>query len=137
MADKGQQPDTTLPTVYDPKAVEGRWYTFWEQGGYFGASPAPGRERYCITIPPPNVTGSLHMGHALQHSIHDTLVRWQRMRGKVTLCVPGMDHAGIGTVVQVERLLRDEGLTRQQLGREKFLERMWQWKEQYGGEILK
>jgi len=126
-----------LPTVYDPHRAQQRWYPFWEERGYFHSEPAPGRERFCITIPPPNVTGELHMGHALQHSIHDTIARWHRMQGKNVLVLPGMDHAGIPTQMLVERELAKEGLTRHQLGRERFLERMWQWKQQYGGAILR
>ena len=81
-----------LPTTYEPREVEERWMTAWDERGYFRASVVPGKPRYCITIPPPNVTGELHMGHALQHAIHDAVIRWQRMLGKETLCVPGTDH---------------------------------------------
>ncbi|HEY3417670.1 MAG TPA: valine--tRNA ligase [Armatimonadota bacterium] len=126
-----------LPTAYEPREVEEKWMTFWSEHGYFHARVQPGKERYCITIPPPNVTGELHIGHALQHAIHDAIIRWQRMLGKETLCVPGTDHAGIATQMKVERQLADEGLTKYDLGREKFLERMWQWKEHYGGTILR
>ena len=126
-----------LPKVYDPHAVEEKWYRFWEERGYFQAGPQPGGERYCITIPPPNVTGDLHMGHALQHSIHDLLIRWHRMSGKVTLCVPGTDHASISTQIKVEEKLISEGTSRQEIGRDAFLERAWQWREQYGGTILR
>ena len=126
-----------LPKTYDPHAVEGKWYQFWDNAGYFHAEVDSPRPRYCITIPPPNVTGSLHMGHALQHAIHDLLARWQRMSGKETLVLPGTDHAGIPTQMKVERELAQEGVSRQELGREKFLERMWQWREKYGGAILK
>jgi len=128
---------TDLPTTYEPHLAERRWYAYWEERGYFHSEPTPGRPRFCVTIPPPNVTGSLHMGHALQHAIHDSLARWHRMRGENVLILPGMDHAGIPTQMLVERQLAKEHLTRQQLGREKFLERMWQWKEQYGGTILR
>jgi len=124
-------------TVYAPRQAEQRWYRFWEERGYFHSEPAPGRPRFCITIPPPNVTGNLHMGHALQHTIHDTLARWHRMQGENVLILPGMDHAGIPTQMLVERQLTEEGLSRHQLGRERFLERMWQWKEEYGGTILR
>jgi len=125
-----------LPPAYDPKAAEQKWYSKWEQAGYFRADAEPGKPRYCITIPPPNVTGSLHMGHALQHSIHDALVRFRRMQGLNTLCLPGMDHAGIATQMEVEKELARQGMTRQQLGREAFIERVWEWKRHYGGEIL-
>jgi valyl-tRNA synthetase len=126
-----------LPPAYDPKAVGKKWYDKWEQAGYFHADAEPGKPRYCITIPPPNVTGSLHMGHALQHAIHDALVRFRRMQGLNTLCLPGMDHAGIATQMVVEKELARQGITRQQLGREAFVERVWEWKRQYGGEILR
>jgi valyl-tRNA synthetase len=126
-----------LPTNYEPREVEETWMRRWAEGGYFHAKVAPGTPRYCITIPPPNVTGELHMGHALQHAIHDAVIRYQRMLGKETLCLPGTDHAGIGTQMKVEKQLADEGLTKHDLGREKFLERMWQWKEHYGGAILR
>ena len=98
-------PEQELPAVYDPAGPEERWYSFWEEHGYFHADPKPGVPRFCITIPPPNVTGELHIGHALQHAIHDAVIRYQRMLGKVTLCVPGTDHAGIGTQVKVEAQL--------------------------------
>jgi valyl-tRNA synthetase len=125
-----------IPKAYDPKACEGKLYKFWEERGYFGADPNADRPKYCITIPPPNITGELHLGHALQHAIHDALVRWKRMSGYETLCLPGMDHASIATHKQVEAELRKEGLSRFDLGREKFLERAWAWKEEYGGKIL-
>jgi valyl-tRNA synthetase len=128
---------SALPAAYDPKAVEQKWYGRWEQAGYFNADVRPGQPRYCITIPPPNVTGSLHMGHALQHAIHDALVRFKRMQGFNTLCLPGMDHAGIATQMVVEKELARQGISRQQLGREAFIERVWEWKRQYGGEILR
>jgi valyl-tRNA synthetase len=127
---------TSLPTVYDPSGVEGKWYAFWLEKDYFHAEVEEGRPRYCITIPPPNVTGSLHIGHALCYSIQDVLTRWKRMQGFNTLCLPGMDHAGIATQNKVEQELAKEGLTRHDLGREKFLERVWAWKEKYGGEIM-
>ncbi len=126
-----------LPKTYDPHQVEQRRYQWWLERGDFEAVIADdGRPRYCITIPPPNITGSLHMGHALNNTIHDVLLRWKRMQGYNVLCVPGTDHAGIATQNVVERELLKEGLTRQQLGREKFLERVWQWREQYGNTIL-
>ena len=98
-------------------------------------SPIPNKTPYCITIPPPNITGSLHMGHALNNSILDTMTRWHRMRGFCALCLPGTDHAGIATQNVVERELATEGLTRHDLGREKFIERCWEWREQYGTRI--
>lgn len=128
--------DKALPTVYDPTLVERKWYDYWLEKGYFSPSPEPGRPKYCITIPPPNVTGSLHIGHALCYSIQDVLVRWKRMQGYNTLCLPGTDHAGIGTQTKVEEDLAKDGLTRHDLGRDAFLERVWAWKEKHGGQIL-
>jgi valyl-tRNA synthetase len=127
-----------LPKTYDPHQVEEQRYQWELERGDFEATVADdGRPRYCITIPPPNITGSLHMGHALNNAIHDVLLRWKRMQGYNVLCVPGTDHAGIATQNVVERALRQqEGLTRHDLGREKFLERVWQWREQYGNTIL-
>jgi valyl-tRNA synthetase (EC 6.1.1.9) len=127
-----------LPKTYDPHQVEEQRYQWELERGDFEATIADdGRPRYCITIPPPNITGSLHMGHALNNAIHDVLLRWKRMQGYNVLCVPGTDHAGIATQNVVERALRQqEGLTRHDLGREKFLERVWQWREQYGNTIL-
>lgn len=127
---------TNLPKVYNPFDVEEKWYAYWLEKGYFRPDEDPNKPRYCITIPPPNVTGSLHMGHALCYTIHDVLARWHRMKGFSTLILPGTDHAGIGTQMKVERALAEEGLTRFDLGREKFLERTWQWKEKYGGTII-
>ncbi|HVF88580.1 MAG TPA: valine--tRNA ligase [Blastocatellia bacterium] len=125
---------TEIPKAYEPRDSEQKWYSFWNSRGYFkprGEGPA-----YSITIPPPNVTGSLHIGHALTYSIQDALIRWKRMQGFDTLCVPGMDHAGIATQNMVEKQLRKEGLTRQELGREKFLERTWEYVNTFGGVIL-
>lgn len=126
-----------LPTRYDPKEIEEKWYQFCENQGYFHAPSDDPRPSYCLTIPPPNVTGSLHMGHALQHAIHDVVVRWKRMCGMNVLCLPGTDHAGIATQFKVEQELRNEGQSRHDLGREKMVERVWEWKEKYGGIILK
>jgi valyl-tRNA synthetase len=124
-----------LPSSYDPKQVEEKWYRVWEQGKYFHAREDDGREPYCIVIPPPNVTGNLHMGHALNNTLQDILIRWQRMSGKSALWMPGMDHAGIATQNVVERLLKEEGKTKDDLGREKFEKRVWEWKEKSGGQI--
>jgi valyl-tRNA synthetase len=121
---------------YEPQGVETRLYEQWETAGYFHAEPTPGKPKYSITIPPPNVTGSLHMGHALNHSIQDTLGRWHRMRGFTTLILPGTDHAGIATQSVVEREIAKEGLTRYDLGRDAFVERVWAWREQYGQRII-
>ncbi len=118
---------------FDPTKIEEHWYRVWEQKGYF--APSGRGEPYCIMIPPPNVTGTLHMGHAFQDTIMDALIRFHRMRGRNTLWQPGCDHAGIATQMVVERQLNAEGLTRQDIGREKFVERIWQWKEVSGGAI--
>ena len=131
MNDKGQ-----LPTVYDPSGVEKKQYQFWLENDYFHAEPEADKPAYSITIPPPNVTGSLHIGHALCYSIQDVLTRWKRMQGFNTLCLPGTDHAGIATQNKVEQQLQKEGLTRHDVGRVKFLERVWAWREEYGGQIL-
>lgn len=128
--------DKQLTTVYDPADVEKKWYSFWMERNYFHAEVREGKPKYCITIPPPNVTGSLHIGHALCYTIQDVLIRWKRMQGYETLCLPGTDHAGIGTQNKVEQKLAEEGLTRHDLGREEFLKRVWEWKAKYGGEIL-
>ncbi len=129
----------SLAKAYDPRETEPRWYRFWEENGYFRANDAPDdtRETYTVAIPPPNVTGSLHMGHACRTAFEDVLVRYHRMIGRNTLWVPGIDHAGIATQVAVERQLAREGKTRHELGREKFIERVWQWKAESGGRILK
>ncbi|MCH7829716.1 MAG: valine--tRNA ligase [Proteobacteria bacterium] len=118
---------------YQPENIEQRIYERWEKQGYF--APQGDGEPYCIVIPPPNVTGTLHMGHAFQDTIMDALTRYHRMQGKRTLWQPGMDHAGIATQMVVERLLNKEGLSKRDLGRDKFIERVWQWKEESGGQI--
>ena len=125
-----------LDKNYDPQALEQGWYRIWEERGYF-APAAAGDHPYCIMIPPPNVTGSLHMGHAFQDTIMDALIRYHRMRGEPTLWQAGTDHAGIATQMVVERLLETEGKTRHDLGREAFIQRVWQWKEQSGGTITR
>ncbi len=126
----------SLPKTYDPQAVEPKWYAYWSEKGYFHAEVDPSKETYSITIPPPNITGSLHIGHALCYSIQDVLGRWKRMLGYNTLILPGTDHAGIATQNKVEQALAKEGLTRHDIGREKFVERVWEWREEYGGIIL-
>jgi valyl-tRNA synthetase len=136
-SDTGRGAATAAPLdkSYDPHAIEPRIYLAWEQAGYFkpsGSGPA-----YCIMIPPPNVTGSLHMGHAFNNTIMDALTRWHRMRGNNTLWQPGTDHAGIATQMVVERQLNAEGKTRHDLGREKFIERVWSWKAESGGHITR
>ncbi|MCG5216258.1 valine--tRNA ligase [Streptosporangium sp. KLBMP 9127] len=125
-----------LPTQYTPAEVETRNYDRWVSEGYFTASPGSDREPYSIVLPPPNVTGSLHIGHALDHSIQDALTRRARMAGAETLWLPGMDHAGIATQNVVEREIAKDGMSRHDLGREAFVERVWRWKEESGGRIL-
>ncbi len=125
-----------LPKAYDPKSVEPKWAEKWAKNP-FVADPKSGKPPFVIFMPPPNVTGSLHMGHALDNALQDALIRYKRMRGFEAVWLPGTDHAGIATQVVVERLLLKEGKTRHHLGREKFLERVWQWKEESGGTILK
>ncbi len=126
-----------MPKAYEPADIEPKWYAFWVEQGVFRASddPADRRPVYCIPMPPPNVTGALHMGHALTATLEDVLTRWHRMRGYNTLWTPGIDHAGISTQVVVEWQLRREGKSRHDVGREKFIERVWQWKGESGGRI--
>ncbi len=125
-----------LSTRYEPAEVSKRWYAYWMEKGYFKAKDGDTRPSFCIVIPPPNVTGSLHVGHALDNTLQDILIRHRRMSGFNTLWMPGTDHAGIATQNVVERELKKEGLDRHQLGREKFIERVWQWKEEYGHKII-
>lgn len=124
-----------IPSTYDPGSVEARWYPYWEKGGFFHAEVNPEQEPFCIVMPPPNVTGQLHMGHALDYTLQDILTRWRRMQGYNALWVPGTDHAGIATQAKVEEQLAKEGTSRHALGREAFLQRAWAWKEQYGDRI--
>ena len=124
-----------LNKTYSPREIESKWYKIWEDSKYFSGKMEEGKESYSIVIPPPNVTGILHMGHILDNSIQDTLVRYKRMCGYNTLWVPGCDHAGIATQNKVERMLAEQGITKEDLGREKFLEETWKWKEKYGGII--
>ena len=138
-----------LPKAYDPGAIEQRWAEYWVREKLFAvktpASEVDGRRStvdgvpatFTLLLPPPNVTGALHMGHMLEHTESDIVVRWRRMKGDLTLWIPGTDHAGIATQMLVERQLASEGVDRRQMGREKFLERVWQWREHYGGTILK
>ena len=132
-------PESTgeIPKVYHPKQVEKTWYQFWTKKGYFAASSKSRKKPYTIVIPPPNVTGILHMGHALNNTLQDILIRFKRMQGFEALWVPGTDHAGIATQNVVEKSLKDEGLSRHMLGREKFLERVWKWREKYGNTIIR
>ena len=120
---------------YQPEQIEKKWYQFWEQNDLFKASGDTSKDPYCIVIPPPNITGSLHMGHAFQDTIMDLLIRYNRMQGKNTLWQPGTDHAGIATQMVVERQLNAEGKTRHDLGRDAFIDRIWEWKEESGGNI--
>src|ERR1700748_2306105 len=127
-----------LSKVYNPSETEKTLYPDWEKQGYFKPSPTPkpGRSPYSIVIPPPNVTGSLHMGHALNNTLQDLLTRWHRMLGDQTVWVPGTDHGGIATQNVVEKLLQKEKKTRHDLGRAAFLEKMWQWRKESGDTIL-
>ncbi|MCL6239523.1 valine--tRNA ligase [Acinetobacter sp. ANC 5033] len=124
-----------IATTYDPTEIEKKWYKTWEERGYF--KPSQKGDSFCIMIPPPNVTGSLHMGHGFNNAIMDALTRYNRMSGKNTLWQPGTDHAGIATQMVVERQLGAEGISRHDLGREKFIEKVWEWKEQSGGNITR
>ena len=121
-----------LAKSFEPHEIEHRWYAQWESSGYFTAGAAPERNAYCIMLPPPNVTGTLHMGHAFQHTLQDALIRYHRMLGDNTLWQPGTDHAGIATQIVVERQLERIGQTRHDLGREDFLKRVWEWKQESG-----
>ena len=127
-----------MDSVYKPQDVEEKWYKKWIERKSFSASidySKSREERFSIVMPPPNVTGSLHMGHALNNTIQDILIRWKRMKGYSVCWFPGTDHAGIATQVVVEKELKKEGKTRYELGREKFIKRVWEWKKQYGGII--
>lgn len=124
-----------LAKTYDPKLVEEKWYRFWEENDLFRTEPDPDKQPYVIMMPPPNVTGILHMGHALQDAVQDALIRYHRMKGFEALWMPGTDHAGIATQNVVEKELAEKGITREELGREAFLEEVWKWKEKHGGII--
>ena len=127
-----------LDKTFDPKTVEPRLYAKWEASGAFAPTDDPGAEPFSIVIPPPNVTGSLHLGHALNNTLQDILIRFQRMRGKAALWLPGTDHAGIATQMMVEQqLARSGNIGRRELGREAFVEKVWEWKGQYGGAIVR
>uniref|UniRef100_UPI003F72C43C valine--tRNA ligase n=1 Tax=Gloeocapsopsis crepidinum TaxID=693223 RepID=UPI003F72C43C len=127
---------TNLPSLYEPFSTEAKWQKSWEENQVYQANPENGGEPYCIVIPPPNVTGSLHMGHAFESALIDTLVRYHRMQGRNTLWLPGTDHASIAVQAILEKQLKAEGKTRYDLGREQFLERAWQWKAESGGTIV-
>ncbi len=129
--------ENALSSSFEPHALEAHWYEFWQEHGYFQPQPSNNDEApFVVTIPPPNVTGVLHLGHALQHSMHDCLLRFHRMREQTTLCVPGTDHAGISTQIKVEQQLAHEGTTRQELGRDEFVRRAYEWKDKYGSTII-
>ena len=125
-----------LAKAYEPKEVEDRIYDFWMKGKYFHAEVDPEKKPYTIVIPPPNITGQLHLGHAMDETLQDTLIRWRRMQGYSALWLPGTDHASIATEAKIVEAMRKEGVTKEELGREKFLERAWEWKNQYGGRIV-
>ena len=125
-----------LAKAYEPKEVEDRIYDFWMKGKYFHAEVDPEKKPYTIVIPPPNITGQLHLGHAMDETLQDTLIRWRRMQGYSALWLPGTDHASIATEAKIVEAMRKEGITKEQIGREKFLERAWEWKNQYGGRIV-
>nr|WP_146551178.1 valine--tRNA ligase [Rummeliibacillus sp. SL167] len=127
--------NTSMPTKYDPQSIEQGRYDWWLKGEFFKAQPESGKQPYSIVIPPPNVTGKLHLGHAWDTTLQDILIRMKRMQGYDALWLPGMDHAGIATQAKVEAKLREEGVSRYDIGREKFLEKTWQWKEEYAGTI--
>ena len=125
-----------LAKAYEPKEVEDRIYDFWMKGKYFHAEVDPKKKPYTIVIPPPNITGQLHLGHAMDETLQDTLIRWRRMQGYSALWLPGTDHASIATEAKIVEAMRKEGVTKEEIGREKFLERAWAWKDQYGGRIV-
>jgi len=126
-----------LENKYNPKDFEEKLYTNWEKSGYFKAEVDKEKEPFTIVMPPPNITGKLHMGHALDNTLQDILIRFKRMMGYNSLWVPGTDHAAIATEAKIVEALRKEGISKDDLGREKFLERAWEWKEEYGGTIVK
>ncbi|NND72229.1 MAG: class I tRNA ligase family protein [Rhodothermales bacterium] len=125
------------PSAYSPQDIESKWYDYWEDNGFFNSSVNPSKKPHTIMMPPPNVTGRLHMGHALQSTIQDILTRMRRMQGYESLWMPGMDHAGIATQNVVEKALKkSDRVTRHDIGREAFIDRVWKWKEEYGGIIV-
>ncbi len=127
---------SNLPKVYEPKPIEDKWYKFWQNHGFFHADSTSDKPPYAIVIPPPNITGSLHVGHALDNTLQDCLIRWRRMEGYNVLWMPGTDHAGIVTELIMEKKLADEGTSRNELGRERFIERMWEWKDESADYII-
>lgn len=131
-----QKEKKELAKTYEPREVEDRIYQFWLDGDYFAAKTGTGKRPYTIVMPPPNITGQLHMGHALDNTLQDILIRWRRMQGYEALWVPGTDHASIATEAKIVEAMRKEGLTKEEIGREEFLKRAWEWKETYGGRIV-
>src|SRR5919106_175148 len=128
---------TELPKAYNPREAQEHWLKLWEERGYNHSRPDPAREAYTIVIPPPNVTGALHMGHALNNTLQDVLIRWRRMQGYNAEWMPGTDHAGIATQAVVERgIFQQEKKTRHDLGRDELVKRIWAWKDQYEKRIL-
>ncbi|MFY9858329.1 MAG: class I tRNA ligase family protein, partial [Exiguobacterium chiriqhucha] len=127
--------EITMPTKYDPSATEAKWYDYWLENDVFKADEDDSKQPYTIVIPPPNVTGKLHLGHAWDTTLQDLLTRLKRMQGYDVLWLPGMDHAGIATQAKVEQKLREDGIMRYDLGREKFLEKTWEWKDEYADTI--
>ena len=125
-----------LEGKFEPKSFEGEIYQAWNEKGYFKPSDDKRKEPYTIVIPPPNITGKLHMGHALDETLQDILIRYKRMKGYNTLWIPGTDHASIATEAKIVENLKKEGITKEDLGREGFLEKAWEWKKEYGGTIL-
>ena len=125
-----------MSKTYNPKEFEEKLYKEWEKKGYFRAEADSNKQPFSIVIPPPNITGQLHMGHALNNSIQDIIVRFKRMQGYATLWLPGTDHASIATEVKIVEKMKQDGLTKADVGRDGFLERAWEWKEQYGGRII-
>ncbi|SVD90877.1 uncharacterized protein METZ01_LOCUS443731, partial [marine metagenome] len=128
-------PHKDMAKAYDPQVTEGRIYDLWMNGGYFTPKIDKTRRPFVIVMPPPNVTGELHLGHALMAALEDIMIRWHRMQGEPTLYLPGTDHAGIATQVVVERTIAKDGLTRHDIGREQFIDRVWSWVKQYGNTI--
>ena len=126
-----------LAKTYDPKDIEDRLYRKWEENKYFHAEPDSNKKPFTIVMPPPNITGQLHMGHALDNTMQDILIRYKRMQGYNALWQPGTDHASISTEVKVIESLREQGIDKNDLGREGFLEKVWEWKEEYGGRIIR
>src|SRR5210317_269266 len=127
--------DPILPKTYDPHAIEANWYDQWMASGHFACDPQSQKTPYTIMMPPPNVTGNLHMGHALTFTLQDLLIRYHRMTGRDTLWQPGTDHAGIATQMVVERQLAARGVSRHDLGRDAFVQAVWDWKDESGGTI--